>query len=282
MLTVSFVIAGIYWTLTASPKAAEVIGIFSPPEEDEKPPSQPEPAEVPSQSETKKPPEPEKQEVTPSKPEETPREFPEKETPKALRPVIRQADRTYFDDALFIGDSRTMGLYEYGDLRNAVVIADSGMSVYKVWNEEIKGEDGSAENLQSILENHTFGKVYVMLGINELGYEFGPTVKKYEELVGTIRELQPEAIIYLQANLHITKEKSDSSDIFNNENINRFNEAVEKMADDNQVFYLDVNPLFDDEEHCLSVDYTTDKVHVLGKYYIDWTDWLLENAVFYE
>ena len=47
---------------------------------------------------------------------------------------LPNAQRSYFDDALFIGDSRTVGLYEYGDLSHALVIADSGMNIYKLFN----------------------------------------------------------------------------------------------------------------------------------------------------
>lgn len=274
MLAVSFVIAGLFWTGTPESNTGgrlELPFIHSETEQTDIPSPPPEPAE------TKEVPLPSE------KPEEiAPEKTLEKETPKTPKPLMKQADRSYFDDALFIGDSRTMGLYEYGDLGNAMVIADSGMSVYKVWGKEIKSEDGSVKTLRTLLEERTFGKIYVMLGINELGYAFEPTVKKYEELAETIRQMQPEAIVYLQANLHITKEKSDSSDIFNNDNINLFNEAVKRMADEDQVFYLDVNSLFDNEEGCLSPDYTSDQVHVLGKYYADWVDWLLERAVFYE
>ncbi len=270
MLAASFLIAGLFLTGTLElndHEKPEFPFLHSEPEKEE------------TQIAEQTPPENEEP-VLPEEPkEETP---PETEVPEGIQPVIRQADRSYFDDALFIGDSRTMGLYEYGDLGEAVVIADSGMSVYKVWEKEIKAEDGSIDTLQTLLNKRTFGKVYIMLGINELGYAFEPTAKKFEELVETIRQTQPEAIIYLEANLHITKEKSDSSDIFNNENINRFNKVMEQLADGKQIFYLDVNPLFDNEEGCLSPDYTTDKVHVLGKYYADWVDWILENAVFYE
>lgn len=216
-------------------------------------------------------------------PTETPEEPSTEETPEeSLQPVQRPADASYFDDALFIGDSRTMGLWEYGDLGNATVLADSGMSVYKILQENLKSADGGTYTLQTLLEENTYGKIYLMLGINELGYDFDATVKKYEELVSTIRQLQPDAILFIEANLHITKEKSDTSDIFNNDNINRFNEAVSKLADNEHIFYLDVNPLFDDERGGLSPEYTSDKVHVLGKYYLDWSKWLLEQAVFYE
>lgn len=270
MLAVSFVIVGLFLFRTLKLNTSEKLHIPFYPPESAKPEEQTAEQNPPEQPETI---------LVPEQPEET---LPEEEVPEELQPVIRQADRSYFDDALFIGDSRTMGLYEYGDLGKATVIADSGMSVYKVWNKEIKTEDGSTATLQTLLEKHTYGKVYIMLGINELGYAFEPTAKKFEKTVETIRQAQPEAIIFLGANLHITKDKSDSSDIFNNENINRFNGIMEHQADGKQIFYLDVNPLFDNEEGCLSPDYTSDKVHVLGKYYADWVDWILENAVFYE
>lgn len=189
------------------------------------------------------------------------------------------ADRTYFDHALFIGDSRTVGLYEYGDLGNAIALADSGMSVYKVFKQKFELPSGEKQTLEELLSEEQFEKIYIMLGINELGYSFEPTVVKYEKMVERIEELQPDAIIFLQANLHITKSKSGKSEIYNNENIDRFNREVEKLADNKKRFFLDANELFDDEEGNLSVEYTVDEAHVLGKYYVDWVDWILNYAV---
>ena len=101
----------------------------------------------------------------------------------------------------------------------------------------------------------------------------------FRSMVERIEELQPDAIIFLQANLHITKSKSGKSEIYNNENIDRFNREVEKLADNKKRFFLDANELFDDEEGNLSVEYTVDEAHVLGKYYVDWVDWILNYAV---
>lgn len=60
-----------------------------------------------------------------------------------------------------------------------------------------------------------------MLGINELGYEYSSIIKKYQSVVDTIQSLQPGAILVLQANLHVTGNKSASSSTYNNEKINR-------------------------------------------------------------
>lgn len=201
----------------------------------------------------------------------------EEETVEPKKPFA--ADVTYFHDALFIGDSRTVGLSEYGDLGQAEVLADSGMSVYKVMKTEFPTRQGGKTTLPKLLEEREFGKIYIMLGINELGYDFDQTVKRYSEMVEIIRSLQPQALIFLEANLHITGEKSETSPYYNNENIDRFNNAVAQLADGETVFYIDVNELFDDEEGNLSPEYTSDHTHILGKYYAPWVEWLLSKAV---
>lgn len=193
-------------------------------------------------------------------------------------PTVFQADTSYFDDALFIGDSRTVGLSEYGDLGNAEVVADSGMNVHEIFDKRFVTRSGEKKSLEEILSEGQFGKIYLMLGINELGYDFDYTVAKYGKLVETLREAQPDALIFLQANLHVTARKSASSDIYNNENIDRFNQAVRQMADNRKLFYLDVNELFDDEKGNLSEAFTADSAHVLGKYYADWVEWILAHA----
>lgn len=197
-------------------------------------------------------------------------------------PEFYHADLSYFDDALFIGDSRTVGLYEYGGLGNAEVFAHSGMSIYKVFNEEFELQSGEKVTLETALQKKKFGKIYIMLGINELGYDFDQTVERFNEAIALIRELQPEALIFIQANLHITNAKSEDSELFNNTNIDLFNQAVGELADGKNIFYLDVNPLYDDEEGGLSEEFTTDHAHILGKYYVDWVDFILQNAVMME
>lgn len=207
-----------------------------------------------------------------------PAEGTQEEAGEDPEPAMYEADVSYFDDALFIGDSRTVGLSEYGDLGNAEVLADSGMNVYKIFGKEFDTASGEKKRLETILSERQFGKIYVMLGINELGYDPDQTVARYEALVERLEESQPEAKIFLQANLHITAKKSESSPIYTNGNIDRFNAAVEQMADGRNRFYLDVNELFDDENGNLAETYTVDNAHVLGKYYADWSAWILRHA----
>lgn len=262
-LTVSFLLAGCAWKLgyidlsgnTPQPSTENMVT-------EETPPSVV--SEIPI---------PEITDIETSEPEDL------KEETESEFTTFYEADRSYFDDALFIGDSRTVGLYEYGNLGNAIALADSGMSVYKIFKQSFSVGSGQKMTLEELLTQREFGKIYVMLGINELGYDFDQTVGRFQSMVNNIQTLQPDALIFLQANLHITEKKSASSPIYNNENINRFNQEVEKLADSRKLFYLDVNELFDDENGNLSVEYTVDESHVLGKYYADWVDWILKHAI---
>lgn len=207
---------------------------------------------------------------------------PEEETAKEIQDeqpnetqVIKEelSPVEFFRDTLFIGDSRTMGLSEYADLNNAAVFADTGMNIYRLYTKKnsVQGQDAY---LEDILSKKSYRKIYLMLGINELGYDEAQTVKRYEEEVLNLQKRQPDAEIVLEANLHVTAARSNRDEIFNNEGINRINENIKMIAEKYGFTYIDVNELFDNEEGALNPEYTHDEVHVYGKYYQQWADWI--------
>ena len=187
--------------------------------------------------------------------------------------------KEYFDDALFIGDSRTVGISEYGDLNNAIFFANTGMSVYNVFEKNVSVPQVGKLKLEQLLTYKKFGKIYIMLGINELGYNQEKTLKKYKDLLKFIQEKQSNAIIYIEANLHVTAERSNKDKTINNININKINNEISQLADNEKIFFIDINEKFDDKDGNLSSNYTQDNVHIYAKYYKEWSDWLSQNAV---
>ena len=188
-------------------------------------------------------------------------------------------ERDYFDDALFVGDSRTVGIMEYGGLENATFFADSGMSVYGLEYKKISVPDIGKVTFEELLDNRQFGKIYLMLGLNELGYRFDATTQKYKDTVEKIRAKQEDAIIYLCANMHVTEEQSEKDEIYNNTHVDQMNDLIESLADNETIFYIDINELFDDETGSLSTEYSSDAFHVYGKHYVDWVEWLCTKAI---
>ena len=75
-------------------------------------------------------------------------------------------DASYFDDALFIGDSHTDGFKDYAGLNNADYLCHNGLTV---WSAVEKAEFPGKQTLAQALSGKHYGKIYLMLGINELG-----------------------------------------------------------------------------------------------------------------
>ena len=193
--------------------------------------------------------------------------------------TLADAPEGYYDDVLFIGDSRSVGLKTYAPKEGATYFVSEGLNVYKLDEQLLNVDNIGKTTLKDLLKNNKFGKIYIMLGINELGYDFDTNCIKYKQLISLIKELQPESIIVIHGNLRVTKEKSDSDKLFNNTNINKFNEAISKFADNINTIYIDVNPMFDDGQGNLNSEYSGDNVHLYGNYYADWSKWLDANAV---
>lgn len=191
-------------------------------------------------------------------------------------------NESYFKNAAFLGDSRTLGISDYAGLDGADFYCDSGMTIFKLLGEDgvTYQKTGDKVNIPQVLQQKQYGKIYMMLGMNELGY--GNTemyLKQYREVVEQIRTWQPGAIIYIMANLHVSKEKNNLETEFNNMNINAKNAASATLANGTDIFYLDANPLFTDEEGCLNAEMSFDGVHLYAQHYDAWREFLLEHAV---
>ena len=188
-------------------------------------------------------------------------------------PGFVTVDTSWFDDAVFIGDSHIEGFSDYAGLPNATYYYKRGLDIWSVLEKPFV--EGKLTVPQALLKHH-FGKIYLMLGINEI--ECGTTesyAQQYASVVDQIRALQPDALIYIQAIFHTSKAKSESS-VFKNEIINARNEALSALADGEHVFFIDCNPVFDDTDHTLTAAYTGDGVHVMAPYYSLWRDYLLQ------
>ena len=189
----------------------------------------------------------------------------------------------YFADAVFIGDSRTVGMYEYGGLEEiSTFYASTGLTVYKMFDSPLIKVPGQRkkQTVEEALQKNCFAKIYLMIGINEMGTGTVETfIAKYKEAVEHLRELQPDAIIYLQGIMKVTTERSEQGDYITNEGIEARNEEIAKLADNDHVFYLDVNPLICDETGGMEPSYTFDGVHLKAQYIPIWKDYLKEHAV---
>ena len=62
-------------------------------------------------------------------------------------------------------------------------------------------------------------------------------------------------------------------------NIEEKNAAIAELADNQTIFYIDVNEAVCDAEGNLNAEYTIDEVHLKAKYYEIWKQFLLEHGI---
>lgn len=195
---------------------------------------------------------------------------------------LGRVEEDYFEDALFIGDSRTQGLYEYGGFGdNVTFYCKTSLTIYDLFKKNkafIK--DGERKlTLEEALTERSFGKIYLMIGINEMGTGTAESFfEEYARAVFKIQQLQPDAVIFVQAIMRVGAQKNASDPIFNNMNIAIRNVEIETLADDQRIFYIDVNEVLCDENGNLFEGWSNDQVHLKAKYYAVWKEFLLNHG----
>lgn len=185
----------------------------------------------------------------------------------------------YFQDAVFIGDSRTVGISEYSGIENATFLCKTSLSIYDYKKPKITYKDKKT-SIQEVLQTETFGKVYLMVGINECSYGTPESFYElYREVVEDIRKLQPEALIFIEGNLLVTQSKSDSNQGVTNENISSRNDLIATLANQKDTFYIDINQSSLCENGALIPEFTWDQIHIKAQYYTVWKDFLLDHGI---
>ena len=107
-------------------------------------------------------------------------------------PESSPVEDSYFDDAVFIGDSRAEGLILNTGLTNATAHVHKGLTVDTVFTEPVINKDGQKLSVMDALKSTQFSKVYIMLGINETGWVYSQIFQsKYGDIIDGIRRSIP-------------------------------------------------------------------------------------------
>lgn len=186
---------------------------------------------------------------------------------------------TYFDNAVFLGDSRTEGLMLYSGLTHGDFLWHRGMSVFHADSAKYRVVEVNGEKytLTEALARKQYGAVYLMLGINELGYSSASYETTLAALVDRIQKIQPEAVVYLQTLMPVNDVKvreKELSAYINNENVEAFNRAIVRVAKEKRVVLLDTASLYRGEDGQLPAELTADGVHFTVRGYGKWADYL--------
>ncbi|MEM1311497.1 MAG: GDSL-type esterase/lipase family protein [Cyanobacteria bacterium P01_D01_bin.71] len=176
----------------------------------------------------------------------------------------------------------------YADAPRLTVLMGDSISLWfpqellpgrRTWlNQGISGEnsDMMLRRLDA-LDSAQVEAVFVMVGINDLivGTPESDVADNIEKSVQYLKQQHPDADIVVQSILphggdRATWEGRDNLLKLPNDRIQAVNSAIAKMAAEEDVYYLDLYPLFADGEGALRPDLTTDGLHLNERGYLVW------------
>lgn len=237
------------------------------PEQPEDPtdPEAPDESKIPTDTET--PAQPEKPQV-PGVPTEL---------PDVVTGAKYGEDESFFDDALFIGDSRMVSSAYYARLGKADYFTDVGMNVFQMFSVTASDDNFDATDLTTLLQNRTYKKIFIMLGINECGYPMSSLLSAYQEDIDTLKRLQPDATIYLLKVYGVSRSVAESASYFSPQRLQEVNDGIAGLADGKKVHCLDASHLYCDDEGYMKEEYTSDGIHPYAKDAALFAQWLCQQ-----
>ena len=254
----------------------------SPVPEEALPEEEPEEAALPAEEETSSRPTPGQEtssKETPAQEASSAESKPFSATPTT---TAGEADNSYFDDALFIGDSISTGIPLYHIADNAATVAFTGINTNNINTREvIDTPNGRVTMLEAAKSKGSRGKIYIMLGSNSLDLDKESFIQGYRTFVLSVKEAFPGAVIYLQSMTPVTEnvQKYYKNPNVNNERIREYNEAIAELAKSVRVEYLNIYEALANENGMLPNEASpTDGMHFSPEYYTKWFDYLKQHT----
>ncbi|MCD8336025.1 MAG: GDSL-type esterase/lipase family protein [Lachnospiraceae bacterium] len=184
-----------------------------------------------------------------------------------VREQTAAVDDSYFSDAVFIGDSRMEGFRNTSGITEGTFFTSVGMSLSSMTSSAVISDGNSKITVAAALSGGTYGKIYIMLGANDLGeYSWDDFKSGLISVTNRFQELQPDAIIYLCSCIYVEEDKVTTGDYINNENVDTLNSILLEVCEEESYYYLDLNEVLSDGYGSLIEGASSDGVHITAEY----------------
>ena len=150
------------------------------------------------------------------------------------------AKKGYLNRCVFLGDSRTVAMVNYGLINDDAALAQIGISHPSFAGNQFVNNAGKQYTLKSYLSSHQAPVIYIALGVNGIN---DPSEEHYKtsfiELIDKIMEQAPNSNIVLMS-IGPVDDNGAYRNTVQNSQINKYNDFLRETAKDKHIFYLDI------------------------------------------
>lgn len=192
----------------------------------------------------------------------------EPEPEETPAPLPRFLEDSYFDDAVFIGDSVMGPLWYCSDnseyLGEALFFYEVSYSAHAALDGSVSLKlRGHATSIEDIAADCEAAKLYIMLGLNDLGI-FGveETIKNMTTITDNVAAKCPDTrIVFISAT---PAYKNGNGRSLTNTLINEYNVELARLAEEKGYNYVNITENLKDENGDLIPDYSKDQfIHMI-------------------
>ena len=194
-----------------------------------------------------------------------------------------RVDMSYFDDALFIGDSLTQGFQVYtSGISNASYAAYIGAGPRTFIEGTVTNINGeTVKPIDEILAANP-KKVYILLGTNAMETLTDEAFLEYygRFLEFLVPQLPEDTVYYIEAIPPVTQAKA-ADENFTLERIQGVNEKLALLAYQHGMHYLDLYSALCGEDGYLKAEYAADDgLHLNNEGYSAWRELLITHTAY--
>lgn len=194
-------------------------------------------------------------------------------------PASAPKDEDWFRDAAFIGDSRMKGIMNFAKFEYAADFSHVGLTVADVFTKPYIETPSGSVTVSEALQGGTYGKIYMMTGLNELGwYDTDKFIEYYGDMVDHAKQTHPEAQIYVIGLMPVGAKATAEQAHLTNDRVQMFNGLILGMCEAKQVYFVDGFEAVA-SDGSLPDDASPDGVHMEPGYCKMLTDYLLSHTV---
>ena len=184
-------------------------------------------------------------------------------------PKTSRVSSAYFDDAVFIGDSVSLGLNYYEAANDVLGKAQfltagslgSGNALQPVSEKSVHPRyNGQKMKVEKAVAACGAKKVYIMLGMNDIGaYGVEKSAANFRTLCKKILQEAPYVKIYVESVTPRVKQGANADNgVLNNKNITRYNEALAAICAAENWYFVNVAEVMFDSTGYLNRSYCSD------------------------
>lgn len=204
-------------------------------------------------------------------------------------PVVPESDPvdpSWFDDAVFIGDSVSSWLNFYGGdlgLGQATFLTATSFGIENALSPVTSSSlhpsyQGEKMKVEDVVARAGAKKVYIMFGLNDIDYGVEYATNDYVRLIQQILEKSPDVQIYVESVTPVLRDSRRADESFNNVTIQQFNDTMKAHCEANRWNYMDIASVYKDADGALRPEVCNDPqtmgLHITFEATSEWVQYL--------